>query len=146
MERSYWRRRSYERLNGSGRKRKTAAAEADLPSIAEGSAKRRRFWRRLKLAPRIKVRFRFAPKKFFLGLRDAYVSMMMKLASVPMISAGGGGDAAFGVRPIKEYDQRMIMDIYRSIVLAQGQIVPRDAAWIGSEIASRRPLSRTILT
>ncbi|CAA2979040.1 Hypothetical predicted protein, partial [Olea europaea subsp. europaea] len=31
-------------------------------------------------------------------------------------------------KPIKEYDERMIVEIYKSIILAQGQLLPRDAA------------------
>ncbi|EPS65324.1 hypothetical protein M569_09453, partial [Genlisea aurea] len=140
--RSYWRRRGYERLDGgrAGRRRRRTPI-FELPSIAEAPPRRRRFWR-LKLTPRIRFRFRFrfSPKKFLVGLRDAYVNMMLKLASAPMISAGyaGSGVSSFGVRPMKEYDERMIVEIYRSIVMAQGQIVPRDAVWIGSEIACRR--------
>ncbi|KAJ6404144.1 hypothetical protein OIU84_012351 [Salix udensis] len=46
----------------------------------------------------------------------------------------GYGDriAAFGARPIKEYDDKMIAEIYKSLVKAQGQLVPRDASRFGS--------------
>ncbi|KAL8487853.1 hypothetical protein ACS0TY_024238 [Phlomoides rotata] len=49
--------------------------------------------------------------------------------------SGFGGDSVtrFGMRPIKVYDEKMIVEIYESIVMAQGQLVPRDASWIGSE-------------
>lgn len=137
----YWRSKGYERLNTGGRKRKTRVVE--LGSAAEGSARRRRFWR-IKLTPRLKLKLRFSPKKLLLGLRDAYVNMMMKIASTRMVGSGFGGGfsgdgvTGFGMRPIKEYDERMIVEIYKSIVMAQGQMVPRDAAWIGSEITCRR--------
>ncbi|CAA0831967.1 Unknown protein [Striga hermonthica] len=134
--RGYWRRKGYERLN-TGLKRKPRAVQLATGGGGDGSVRRRRFWR-VKLAPpRLKLRLRFSPKKLLIRLRDAYVSMMMKLANSRAI--GGGYPAAgFGARPLKEYDERMIVEIYKSIVLAQGQLVPRDAAWIGSEISCRR--------
>lgn len=140
--RGYWRRKGYERLSAAGRKRKPRVVE--LGSAADGgAARRRRFWR-IKLTPRLKLKLRFSPKKLLLGLRDAYVNMMMKIANTRMIGSGFGGGfpgdgvTGFGSRPIKEYDERMIVEIYKSIVMAQGQLVPRDAAWIGSEITCRR--------
>lgn len=93
---------------------------------------------------KLKLKLRFSPKKFLLGLRDAYVNMMMKIANTRVIAGGfggaytGSGVAEFGLRPMKEYDERMLVEIYKSIVMAQGQLVPRDAACIGSEIACRR--------
>ncbi|GFP96327.1 hypothetical protein PHJA_001776800, partial [Phtheirospermum japonicum] len=129
----YWRRKGYERLDGGGgRKRK-----------GEVSKRRRRFWR-IKQTPRLKLKLRFLPKKFLIGLRDAYVNMMMKIANSRVIGGGYGGGypgdgvMGFGLRPVKEYDERMIVENYKSIVMAQGQLVPRDAAWIGSEITCRR--------
>ncbi|KAH6754828.1 hypothetical protein C2S53_019998 [Perilla frutescens var. hirtella] len=140
--RGYWRRKGYERLNAAGRRRKTRAVELGS-TAAGGSERRRRFWR-IKLTRRLKLKLRFSPKKLMLGLRDAYVNMMMKIANTRMIGSGYGGGfpgdgvSGFGVRPVKEYDERMIVEIYKSIVVAQGQLVPRDAAWIGSEITCRR--------
>ncbi|GER44336.1 mitochondrial carrier family protein [Striga asiatica] len=139
--RGYWRRKGYERLN-AGLKRKPRAVQLAPGGVGgDGSTRRRRFWR-VKLAPpRLKLRLRFSPKKVLVRLRDAYVSMMMKLASSRAIGGGycGGYPASgFGARPLKEYDERMIVEIYKSIVLAHGQLVPRDAAWIGSEISCRR--------
>ncbi|KAI3449429.1 hypothetical protein Pfo_006094 [Paulownia fortunei] len=137
----YWRRKGYERLNAGGRKRKTRVVE--LGSSADGSTRRRRFWR-IKLTRRLKLKLRFSPKKLLLGLRDAYVNMMMKIANSRVIGSGFGGGypsdgvTGFGLRPIKEYDERTIVEIYKSIVMAQGQLAPRDAAWIGSEITCRR--------
>lgn len=68
--------------------------------------------------------------------------MMMKMANSRMLGSGYGtgfdGVTGFGMRPIKEYDEKMIVEIYKSIVMAQGQLVPRDAAWIGSEITCKR--------
>ncbi|GFP80096.1 hypothetical protein PHJA_000153000, partial [Phtheirospermum japonicum] len=129
----YWRRKGYERL-GRWRRPETEG---------ESSKRRRRFWR-IKLTPRLKLKLRFSTKKFLIGLRDAYVNMMMKIANSGVIGGGYGGGypgdgvMGFGLRPVKEYDERMIVENYKSIVMAQGQLVPRDAAWIGSEITCRR--------
>lgn len=139
----YWRRKGYDRLD-AGRKRPKPRV-VELGAAAEGgaAARRRRSWR-IKLTPRLKLKLRFSPKKLLLGVRDAYVNLMMKIANTRMIGSGIGGGFAgdgvtgFGVRPTKEYDERMIIEIYKSIVMAQGQLVPRDAAWIGSEITCRR--------
>ncbi|GFQ02465.1 hypothetical protein PHJA_002390400 [Phtheirospermum japonicum] len=137
----YWRRKGYERLDGGGggRKRKVRVVKLASAATGEGSKRRRRFWR-IKLTPRLKLKLRFSPKKFLIGLRDAYVNMMMKIANSRVIGGGYPGDGVmgFGLRPVKEYDERMIVEIYKSIVMAQGQLVPRDAAWIGSEITCRR--------
>ncbi|CAI9781081.1 unnamed protein product [Fraxinus pennsylvanica] len=138
----YWRRKGYERLNGNagGRGRKSRVVEQ---AASDGNSRRRRFWR-IKLTPRLKLKLRFTPKKFLCGLRDAYVNMMMKLANTRMISTGcsggyaGDGVTGYGLRPIKEYDERMIVEIYKSIIMAQGQLVPRDAARIGTGIVCRR--------
>ncbi|GER42773.1 mitochondrial carrier family protein [Striga asiatica] len=135
--RGYWRRKAYERLSG-GRNRKVRVIRLGSDG-GDRPARRRRFWR-IKLLPRLRLRVRFSPKKLLLGLRDAYVGMMMKIANSAAVGGGYGGypAAGFGVRPLKEYDERMIVEIYKSIVVAQGQLVPRDAAWIGSEITCRR--------
>ena len=120
------------RLNGSGR-RKNRVELARL-----GSNRRRRFWR-------IKPKLRFfripSPKKFFIWLRDAYVKMMLGFANSRVMSSGysgvlGDGIGGFGQRPPKEYDEKMIIEIYRSLVMAQG-LAPRDVTAIGSVVHFR---------
>ncbi|KAL6968582.1 hypothetical protein U1Q18_034383 [Sarracenia purpurea var. burkii] len=128
----YWRRRrGYERINGTGRRRKN---RVELGRSGGGSGRRRRFWR-IKITPKL----RFSPKKFFVRIRDAYVNFMLRIADSRMISCeygsfvdGSGG--GFGRGELKEYDEKMIVEIYKSLVVAQGQLVPRDAAMIGSQI------------
>ncbi|XVF72695.1 hypothetical protein PTKIN_Ptkin12aG0140800 [Pterospermum kingtungense] len=129
--RGYWTRRGYVKLNGSRRTRRSSRVEL-------GSSPRRRFWR-----IRVKAKLRIpSPKKFLIWLRDAYVKMMLRLANSRMVSAGyGGGDfgiAAFGKRPLKEYDEKMIVEIYKSLVMAQGQLVPREAGKLSSAIICHR--------
>ncbi|KAL7172060.1 hypothetical protein ACSBR2_031703 [Camellia fascicularis] len=126
----YWRKRGYERLNGTGRRRKT---RVELARAGGGSNRRcRRFWR-IKISPKL----RFSPKKFLIGLRDAYVSFMLRIGDSRVISSGFGGlvddsMGGFGRRPVKEYDEKMIVEIYKSLLVAQGQLVHRDAPKIGS--------------
>ena len=135
--RSFWTRKGYVRLNGSG-KRKNRMELARL-----GSNRRRRFWR-------IKPKLRFfripSPKKFFIWLRDAYVKMMLGFANSRVASSGycgalgndiGGFGGGFGQRPLKEYDEKMIIEIYKSLVISQG-LAPREVTAIGSAIDFRR--------
>jgi len=128
----YWSRRGYERINGSGRTRRSWPVE--LGSVSTTSRRRRRFAWRIKVKPKLKALKMSSPKRFFVWLRDAYVKMMLGIAKSRAISTGGYGDGigAFGARPIKEYDEKMIIEIYKSLVMAQGQLVPRDAPTLGS--------------
>ncbi|XP_060174683.1 uncharacterized protein LOC132605572 [Lycium barbarum] len=122
------RRRGYEKLNGSGRRRRNRV-----------EYERRRFWK-INLKPRLKLKLklkRFSPKKLLLNMRDAYVNLMLKIAnSRCMMSSrlsGFGGDYnGFGVRQLKEYDEKVLVDIYKSMVIAQGQLVSRDPARTGA--------------
>ncbi|XWS36136.1 hypothetical protein CRYUN_Cryun20dG0058700 [Craigia yunnanensis] len=124
--RGYWKRKGYVKLNGSRRARR--------------STRRRRFWR-----IRVKAKLRIpSPKKFFVWLRDAYVKMMLGLANSRMINTGyggalgDGGIVALGKRPLKEYDEKMIVKIYKSLVVAQGQLVPREPGKLSSAIICQR--------
>ena len=128
--RGYWKRRGYVKLNGSRRRSR----------VGLGSSRTRRFWR-----IRVKAKLRIpSPKKFFVWLRDAYVKMMLGLANSRMVSTGYGGAigdrgiAAFGNRPLKEYDEKMIIEIYKSLVMTQGQLVPREAGKLSSAIICHR--------
>ncbi|XP_049410892.1 uncharacterized protein LOC125874113 [Solanum stenotomum] len=117
----YWKRRrrgGYERLNGSGCRRKNRVG------LGRG-----RFWKiNLKPRPNLKLR-RFSPKKLLLNMRDAYVNMMMKIANSRCMSSGIGG--GFGTRQLKEYDEKMLVEIYKSMIIAQGQLVARDGVGVG---------------
>ncbi|XP_022727804.1 uncharacterized protein LOC111283485 [Durio zibethinus] len=130
--RRYWKRKGYVKLNGSRRARRG--------TVELGSTQRRRFWR-----IRVKAKLRIpSPKKFLVWLRDAYVKMMLGLANSRMINTGYGGAigyggiAAFGKRPLKEYDEKIIVEIYKSLVMAQGQLVPREAGKLSSAIICQR--------
>ncbi|XP_065860406.1 uncharacterized protein [Euphorbia lathyris] len=124
--RTYWRRKGYQRINDSSRRRGNTIELG-------GTTRRRRFWR-IKIKPKLKLFKTSSPKKFLVWLRDAYVKMMLGFANSRVVGPGYGdhpGVTGFGRGPIKEYDEKMIIQIYKSI-LAQGQIVPGDAARFAS--------------
>ncbi|KAF8401393.1 hypothetical protein HHK36_012331 [Tetracentron sinense] len=125
-----WRRKDYERLNGSGQRRKSRVQFATL-----GSTRRRRFWR-IKITPKLRFFNITSPKSFFTELRDSYVKMMLGFANCRVFNPGYGGgygnSLGFGVGgpTLKEYDQKVIVEIYKSLMMAQKQLVRRDAARI----------------
>ncbi|KAF9688137.1 hypothetical protein SADUNF_Sadunf02G0165900 [Salix dunnii] len=126
----YWSRNGYERINGSGRIRRDGPAERGSGTTTS----RRRFTWRIKVKPKLKILKMSSPKKLFAWLRDAYVKMMLRFGNSRAIGNAGYGDgiATFGARPMKEYDNKMIAEIYKSLVMAQSQLVPRDASRFGS--------------
>ncbi|KAM7275033.1 hypothetical protein ACFE04_016899 [Oxalis oulophora] len=133
---NYFRKKGYERLDGSsttGRRRRYNKVELGARG---GSGGRKRFWR-VKIVPRVRVLLkRASPKGFFIWLRDAYMNMMMSLANSRALSNGYGGGignglAAFGQRPVKEYDERMILEIYKAILMSHGNVINREAAKLG---------------
>jgi len=121
-----WRRsiRGYQRLHGwEGREGET---------VELGENRRRRRWR-IKIKPKMKIRKISSPKKLVLWVRDAYMRMMLGLASSMGASAVGyGGDSTSANGgfergpPPKEYDQKMIVHMYKSLIMVQGQLLPPD--------------------
>lgn len=76
-----------------------------------------------------------SPKKWLIRLRDAYVKMMLNFANSGLGSGYGepmGYGPGFRKGPIKEYDEKVIVEIYKSLVMAQGQLVPRQTAKLSS--------------
>lgn len=70
--------------------------------------------------------------------------MMLGLANSRVFSGGGAavmcdGMAGFGKRPAKEYDEKIILEIYKSMVAAQRQVVHRPAAIAGPELETPGP-------
>ncbi|XP_056170489.1 uncharacterized protein LOC130138921 [Syzygium oleosum] len=152
--RAYWRKRGYERLAGPGSRRE-GRADLHPPAPRRGRlrGRRRRTSWRVRLTPRVKLlRLAASPRRFFLWLRDAYVKMMLGFASSAALGGGFGygygsggvsigdaGAAGFGRAPAKEYDRKMLVEIYKSVLVAQGQLAPpREAGRLGSEVARRR--------
>ncbi|GMI66614.1 hypothetical protein like AT3G62650 [Hibiscus trionum] len=125
----YWKKRGYVKLNSSSRARRSR--------VELGTSRRKRFWR-IKIKAKLRIK---SPKKFFVWLRDAYVKMMLGLANSRMVGSGYGADqgmAAFGRRPMKEYDEKMIVEIYKSLVMGQGQLVAREPGKLCSAIVCQR--------
>ncbi|XP_055813488.1 uncharacterized protein LOC129882983 [Solanum dulcamara] len=114
----YWRRRGYQKLN-----------RVDLST--EGSTRKRKFWK-IKLTPKLKLKInfkRFSLKKLLIGLRDAYVTAMLRVANTRGFGGEyGGGIDGFGLRRVKEYDEKVLVEIYKSMIIAQGKLAPRDVA------------------
>ncbi|CAI0419063.1 unnamed protein product [Linum tenue] len=115
----YWKRQGYHRIDGGGASASTRIRQVELGG---GGRRRRRISWRVKIKPKLKFMDKLAsPKRFFIWLRDAYVRMMLGFAN----SAGGagmvgdGGVSSFGRKAVKEYDEKMILQIYKSLVLAQ---------------------------
>ncbi|GAB4841072.1 hypothetical protein Ancab_021817 [Ancistrocladus abbreviatus] len=143
--RGYWKRKGYERLNGPSRKQRKSRVElAQMASSGSNQGRRRGLWRwRIKLSP--KIRFG-SPRKWLTKLRDAHVKMMLRLASSSGLRSGGFGavdygTAAFDKSVLKEYDEKMIVEIYKTFLLGQGHIVPHEATKISSQTIYSRQLN-----
>ncbi|KAL3725331.1 hypothetical protein ACJRO7_030356 [Eucalyptus globulus] len=125
--RGYWKRRSYRRLDGSGNRRRMRVVEL-------GSTRRRRRWSwRIKISPKLRrlsspKKLLLWPKKFLIWLRDGYVKMMLRFADSRVCGMYGAsvtdsGLSAFGRQPPKEYDQRVILEVYKALMAAQAKAV-----------------------
>ncbi|KAI3506552.1 hypothetical protein L1887_21111 [Cichorium endivia] len=126
----YWRTRGYQRLATTSLH--THSGQEESGSKPRRCRRRRRFWR-IRISPRLTLKLK--PRKFFIGLRDAYVKIMMKLANSSVVrgrSMSGQGGEGFGTIALKEYDEKMIMEIYKTLAMRQGQLV---AQQIPSQVA-----------
>lgn len=123
----YWRRKDYERLEGSNRRHKKNRVELGLVR------RKRRFWR-MKSIPKIQLFRLGSPKQLLIRLRDAYVRMMLAFAN----GVGGGRTTGFGGPALKEYDEKVIMEIYKSLMVQQQLMGGRDGAPKIGEIVIRR--------
>jgi len=111
------RRGKYVRLDGSTKRRRLRIAKL-------GGSRKRRIWR-FRLPTKIKLRRWLNPMVYLAKLRDAYVKMMLNLANSRVFSSdlvGGGfgpqyavgAGNPFGQRPLKEYDEKMLIEMYKS--------------------------------
>lgn len=133
----YWRRRRYERLDGSTRRRKKNW-------IQLGERGRKRFGR-LRIKPRLRWLRLASPKRLLIKLRDAYVRMMLSFANSSVFSGGfsfgaydGVGAMGFGAPPLKEYDEKIIVEIYKTLVAQQQLMTAKEGAGSGTQIVVRR--------
>lgn len=133
---AYWKRRGYYRLDAAAAQRRPPLPTAELGGGApqqqqeEGGRRRRRRrqgWRVRRGLGRRLLRV-LSPRRWLVRFRDAYVSAMLRLASSPAVGYGAGAPycaaanhgAAFARPPqLKEYDEKVLVEIYRSI-LARG--------------------------
>ncbi|PWA65948.1 hypothetical protein CTI12_AA243600 [Artemisia annua] len=110
----YWKTRGYQRLG-------TSTSVPDRHGAEESGTRRRRRKRKL-FRLRISRRLKLNPRKWYIGARDAYVRIMMKLANTSVVRsrtmAGYNGDG-FGRPSQKEYDEKMIYEIYKTLSVAQ---------------------------
>ncbi|KAK9161669.1 hypothetical protein Syun_008010 [Stephania yunnanensis] len=122
---SYFRRRDYHRLDGSTGRRRRRSERIEVAAMGPSRPKSR-FFIRFKPKLKLKLRFRFlkrlggSPKKLLVRLRDAYVRMMLSFANSTVFTTGLGGvhgGGGFGRAPLKEYDEKMILEIYASLMI-----------------------------
>ncbi|MED6138196.1 hypothetical protein PIB30_072010 [Stylosanthes scabra] len=136
MESMRRRRRGYHRLNGSNwwqrRHKQQQVEQLGTTTTDTTTTRRRRTWR-MKVCRKIRIsRIIRSPKKLLLWLRDSYVRMMLGVANSKVMSmsasaTGYGGKSAItsmavgGVngKAMKEYDEKMIVHIYKSMVMEQ---------------------------
>ncbi|KAG8045326.1 hypothetical protein GUJ93_ZPchr0008g12467 [Zizania palustris] len=127
---AYWKRRGYYRLDAAAAQSRAPLPTAELGGRKGGgggaaTARWRRGWRVRRGLGRRLLRA-LSPRGWLVRLRDAYVSAMLRLASSPAVGYGAGapycaaGPEAFALpRQLKEYDEKVLVEIYRSI-LARG--------------------------
>ncbi|XP_052188019.1 uncharacterized protein LOC127798474 [Diospyros lotus] len=121
----------YEPIKGSGRRRRRSQVELEVG--ARGGGGRRRFSWRIKIFPKLR-RLIISPKKLFVRLREGYVKFMVTFGNSRVVSSGFGGStnqsgaARSAAAAAKEYEEKMIIQIYNSLIAAEGHLaVPRHA-------------------
>ncbi|KAJ3676102.1 hypothetical protein LUZ60_003514 [Juncus effusus] len=129
----YWKKRTSKVRRGPPLSSAVLGSGADESS---GSRGRRRFRlpRRVKFLSKIGT-----PRRWIKRLRDAYVSMMVRLASSAAVGYGSYGygsygDVGFAQPRVKEYDEKVLVEIYKKIIVAQG-MAGAGAAESGRRIA-----------
>jgi hypothetical protein len=120
----YWKRRKgYQILNKSNRRKKNTVK---LGGGATTTGTKRRW--RIKISPKIKIPKISSPKKWMVvWLRDTYVRMMLGLANSKVMSLSTFGDPTGGfgrTQQPKEYDDKMLVHMYNSLVMGPGHLVP----------------------
>lgn len=126
--RLYWRRRKYQRVDGSGSGTGKKAVRVTRFRSSQGA--NRRFWR---IRPILGIRIKIPSPARLLGrLRDAYVHAMLGLAGKGSAWALPDGRESLWAkripkrRPVRVeagsfFEQRLILEIYKSIA-ASGEL------------------------
>ncbi|CAM0955908.1 unnamed protein product [Alopecurus aequalis] len=132
---AYRKLRGYDRLDAAAAQRRPPLATAELGGGAGGAAatatagNRRRGWRVKRRGLGRRILRALSPRRWLVRLRDAYVNAMLRLASSAAVGygstpyCGGGGEPFARPRPPKEYDEKVLVEMYRSI-LARGGVIP----------------------
>ncbi|XP_008800909.2 uncharacterized protein LOC103715150 [Phoenix dactylifera] len=122
--RLYWRRRKYERVDGSGYRKKAAR----VTRFGSGRGGNRRFWR---IRPLFRIRIKIpSPVRLLARLRDAYVDAMLGLAGKgSALVLPNGPEALWDKRipkrrPVRVdagsyFEQRLILEIYKSVAASR---------------------------
>ena len=132
--------RGYDRLDAAAAQRRPPLATAELGAVSASALtatssssgrRRRRGWRVRRSGLGRRVLRALSPRRWLARLRDAYVSAMLSLASSHAIGYGSapycaGGEPFARPRPAKEYDEKVLVEMYRSI-LARGGVIPISA-------------------
>ncbi|WJX79821.1 hypothetical protein P8452_62901 [Trifolium repens] len=127
----YWKRRKgYQILNKSNRRKKNTVKLGGGGGGGGGggaTTRTKRRWR-IKISPKIKIPKISSPKKWMVvWLRDTYVRMMLGLANSKVMSLSTFGDPTGGfgrTQQPKEYDDKMLVHMYNSLVMCPGHLVP----------------------
>ncbi|XP_040380484.1 uncharacterized protein LOC121054537 [Oryza brachyantha] len=138
---AYWKRRGYGRLDAASAQRRPRLPTAELGNgggrarAAEqpgGPPPRRGLGWRVRLRHRglgRRILRALSPRRLLARLRDAYVGAMLRLASSAAIAGAApygpsGADPFARPRPLKEYDEKALVEIYRSILARGGGVIP----------------------
>lgn len=129
---AYWKRRGYDRLDAASAQRRPRLPTAELGAGAQPG--RRRGWRVRRRGLGRRLLRALSPRRWLTRLRDAYVNAMLRLSSSAAVGYGAapycpGADPFSRPRPLRDYDEKVLIEIYRSI-LARGGVtsVAGDAA------------------
>ena len=152
---AYWKRRGYYRVDAAAAQRRPPLPTAELgggvaqPPQPEGGSgrRRRRGWRVRRGQLGRRLLRALSPRRWLVRLRDAYVSVMLRLASSPAVGYGAGAPycastphGAAVARPLqlKEYDEKVLVEIYRSILERGGALPLADGAGAPAAAAALR--------
>ncbi|CAN8280316.1 unnamed protein product [Cochlearia groenlandica] len=115
----YWRRwRGYEKLDDTD----TNPGHMKDKRVKIDPTRKKKLWRIKIVRPKLRILIkRASPKKLLVWLRDSYVKMMMRLANSRVVGSSGYGGSGFGSGPLKEYDEKALVEFYKSILMAQAQ-------------------------
>ncbi|KAE8778145.1 hypothetical protein D1007_49012 [Hordeum vulgare] len=147
---AYWKHRGYDRLDAAAAQRRPPLAKAELGAGEPATAGRRRGWRVRRRGLGRRLLRALSPRRLLARLRDAYVSAMLRLASSAAVGYGSapfcaGAEPFARPRPLKEYDEKVLVEMYRSI-LARGGVIPLsgDAALVVGPAPMAMPAAATV--